>query len=93
MENETYCNVKKEKEYTEKVRRWNNETDASGSEMGEDIEKLLNNDAYLKEKISELEQTIAEIKKSSFVGTTEECNAADEAGEIPVGTFVYITDD
>lgn len=59
--NEAYCEVKEKKEYTEQIRRWNDETEASGSEMGEDIEKLLNNDAYLREKmqLSEVDITIS----------------------------------
>lgn len=52
---ETYCEVKEKKEYTEQVRRWNNDTEASGSEMGADIEKLLNNDAYLKEQVDQMQ--------------------------------------
>lgn len=53
--NESYCEIKDKKEYTEKVRRWNDNTEASGSEMGEDIEKLLNNDAYLKEELERID--------------------------------------
>lgn len=45
---ENYCTIQDPPVFTENVRRWNNETDASGNEMGADIELLVNNDAYLR---------------------------------------------
>lgn len=42
-------------EFTLDVRQWDRETDADGVEMAKDIEKLLNNDAYLKDSLEELE--------------------------------------
>lgn len=58
---EAYCEVKEKREYTEQVRRWDNDTEASGSEMGEDIEKLLNNDAYLKEQVEQMQLSEVDI--------------------------------
>ena len=42
-------------EFTLDVRQWDRETDADGVEIAKDIEKLLNNDAYLKDSLEELE--------------------------------------
>lgn len=55
-----YCTVKEPREFTEKIKKWNNETDASGSEMGADIEKLVNNDAYLYDRLKALTPVIME---------------------------------
>ncbi len=55
---ESYCEIKNPAEYTENVRRWNNDTLASGSEMGADIEALMNNIAYVKSMVEELNGNI-----------------------------------
>ena len=47
--------MKNPPEFTLDVRQWDRETDADGVEMAKEIEKLLNNDAYLKENLEELE--------------------------------------
>lgn len=52
-----YCKIQNPPIYTEAISRWNNETEANGSELGADIEKLANNDAYLKQGVERLEET------------------------------------
>ncbi len=47
--------MKNPPEFTLDVRQWDRETDADGVEMAKDVEKLLNNDAYLKSNLEELE--------------------------------------
>lgn len=43
--------IKDPPEFTTEVTQWNRETAADGVEMAKDIEKLLNNDVYLKENM------------------------------------------
>lgn len=50
-----YCEIKQPKVYTDKIEKWNNDTDASGSEMAVVIQDLTNNDAYLKEQVERLD--------------------------------------
>lgn len=54
--------IKSPPEFTLGITQWNQETDADGSEMAKDLEKLLNNDVYLKEEIEQ----IRDIKTASL---------------------------
>ena len=47
--------IKDPPEFTTDVRQWNRETIADGIEMAKEIEKLLNNDVYLKENMEKYE--------------------------------------
>lgn len=46
--------------YTESITKWDKQTLADGDQMGLEIEKLANNDAYLKGKIDEM-QTVIQV--------------------------------
>lgn len=77
--NPIYCEVKEKREYTEKIHKWTNETEASGSEMGNELEKLLNNDAYLKE---ELERIDGNVVFTSEKGTADGVAALGADGKL-----------
>ncbi len=49
--------IKNPPEFTVEVTQWNRETDADGVEMAKDIEKLLNNDVYIKTELERQEHT------------------------------------
>ncbi len=78
-ENEKYCSIKDPREFTEQVRRWDNATRASGSEMGADIEKLLNNEVFLKE---EFERVNGESVKCSEKGVQNGIATLDTNGKL-----------
>lgn len=67
MENQ-YCEIQDPPVYTEVIRRWNNETEASGSAMGAVIEELANNDAYLKRETERLDGTKVSVSEKGIRG-------------------------
>ena len=60
--------MKNPPEFTLDVRQWDWETDADGVEMAKEIEKLLNNDAYLKENLEELEGNVVVVGDKGVPG-------------------------
>lgn len=70
-----YCEIQNPPIYTETVRRWNNETEANGSDMGADVEKLVNNDAYLKQEVERLNETKIAIAEKGIPNGTASLGA------------------
>lgn len=63
--------LKNPPEFTVEVNQWTRETDADGAEMAKEIEKLLNNEVYLKTEL-ERQERVALVALSADGWTGEE---------------------
>ena len=80
--------IKSPSEFTMEIEQWTRETDADGAEMAKVIEKLLNNDVYLKSETERQEHTVlVTLTASGWAGAsvpftqTVAVSGAREGGE------------
>ena len=63
--------LKNPPEFTVEINQWTRETDADGAEMAKDIEKLLNNDFYLKTELERMDHVaLAVLPASGWTGSS-----------------------
>ena len=63
--------LKNPPEFTVEVNQWTRETDADGAEMAKEIEKLLNNDFYVKTEVERLDHVaLAVLPASGWTGSS-----------------------
>lgn len=63
--------LKNPPEFTVEISQWTRETDADGAEMAKDIEKLLNNDFYLKTELERMDHVaLAVLPASGWTGSS-----------------------
>ena len=63
--------LKNPPEFTMEVNQWTRETDADGAEMAKEIEKLLNNDFYLKTELERMDHVaLVVLPASGWTGST-----------------------
>ena len=63
--------LKNPPEFTMEVNQWTRETDADGAEMAKEIEKLLNNDFYLKTELERIDHVASVVLPASgWTGST-----------------------
>ena len=63
--------LKNPPEFTMEVNQWTRETDADGAEMAKEIEKLLNNDFYLKTELERIDHVaLVVLPASGWTGST-----------------------
>ena len=63
--------LKNPPEFTVEINQWTRETDADGAEMADEIEKLLNNDFYLKTELERMDHVaLAVLPASGWTGSS-----------------------
>ena len=63
--------LKNPPEFTMEVNQWTRETDADGAEMAKEIEKLLNNDFYLKTELERMDHVaLVVLPASGWTGSS-----------------------
>ncbi len=63
--------LKNPPEFTVEVNQWTRETDADGAEMAQEIEKLLNNDFYLKTELERMDHVaLVALPVSGWTGSS-----------------------
>lgn len=63
--------LKNPPEFTMEVNQWTRETDADGAEMAQEIEKLLNNDFYLKTELERMDHVaLVVLPVSGWTGSS-----------------------
>lgn len=63
--------LKNPPEFTVEVNQWTRETDADGAEMAKEIEKLLNNDFYVKTEVERMDHVaLAVLPASGWTGSS-----------------------
>lgn len=63
--------LKNPPEFTVEVNQWTRETDADGAEMAQEIEKLLNNDFYLKTELERMDHVaLVVLPVSGWTGSS-----------------------
>ena len=63
--------LKNPPEFTVEVNQWTRETDADGAEMAKEIEKLLNNDFYLKTELERMDHVaLVVLPVSGWTGSS-----------------------
>lgn len=81
--------IKEPPEFTQEVTQWNRETLADGVEMAKELEKLLNNDVYLRRWIEQLKGTkTAALTASGWSSTAPYTQTVSVAGVLAADTPV-----
>lgn len=66
-----YCEILSPLQFTTEIEKWTKRTKDNGEEMAVPIERLMNNDVYLKKEIERQEHTVSvTLRASGWQGTT-----------------------